>query len=166
MMNRSPGKPTKMSSSETPTALPTTNAAVMPSSPMLIGRSVPMAKIAASTSIDVTSWFIRASPLLDQCLSDELHRVTRRAPGPVRDLLAARAARGGDQRLRGLLPDRREQAHPADAHTQLIVLGLKAERAGHATAAGVELDHLGTRDALQQRDRRRRPRERLLVAVA
>src|SRR3954453_13601508 len=108
MMNRYPGKPAKMSSSETPTALPTTNAAVMPSSPMLIGRSVPMANVAASRSIDVTSWFIRASPLLDQCLSDDLHRGTRRAPRPGRDLRAARDARGGDQRLRGLLPDRRE----------------------------------------------------------
>ena len=58
MMNRSPGNPAKMSSSETPTALATTKAAVMPSRPMLIGRSVPMAKIAASTSIDVTYWFI------------------------------------------------------------------------------------------------------------
>src|SRR3954463_2950043 len=124
MMNRSPGKPAKMSSSETPTALPTTKAAVMPSNPMLIGRSVPMAKIATSTRIDVTSWFIRVSPSLDECLSDELHRVARGATCPVRDLLAARDARGGDQRRRGLLPDRREPAHPADAHRQFVVLGL------------------------------------------
>ena len=54
--------------------------------------------------------------LTRECLSDELHRVARRAAGPVRDLLAAGDARGGDQRRRGLLPDRREQAHPADAH--------------------------------------------------
>src|SRR3954447_12698713 len=111
MMNRSPGKPAKMSSSETPTALPTTNAAVMPSNPMLIGRNVPMAKIAARTSIDVTSWFIRVSPLLDECLSDELHGVARGATRPVRDLLAARHARGGDQRRRGLLPVRRGAEH-------------------------------------------------------
>src|SRR3954471_11944644 len=102
MMNRSPGKPAKMSSSDTPTVLPTTNAAVMPSNPMLIGRSVPIAKIAASTSIDVTSWFIPSRSLLDdQCLSDELHRVLRLAIGAMRDLLAARGARGGDQRRRG-----------------------------------------------------------------
>ena len=34
--NRSPGKPAKMSSSETPSAVPTANAATMPSTPMLI----------------------------------------------------------------------------------------------------------------------------------
>jgi hypothetical protein len=62
MMNRSPGKPAKMSSSDTPTALPTTKAAVMPSNPMLIGRSVPIAKIAASTRIAVTWWLIRVPP--------------------------------------------------------------------------------------------------------
>src|SRR3954454_21477710 len=135
MMNRSPGKPAKMSSSETPTALPTTNVAVMPSSPMLMGRSVPMAKSATRQRMDVTSCFTRASALLDECISDELHRVARRATRPVRDLLAARDARGGDHRRRGLAPDRREQAHPADAHRQLVVLGLEAERSRHATAA-------------------------------
>ncbi len=63
MMKRSPGKPAKMSSSETPTALPTMNAAVMPSRPMLIGRKVPMAKIATSTSIDVTSCDMVSLPI-------------------------------------------------------------------------------------------------------
>ena len=91
--------------------------------------------------------------------------MARGPSGPVRDLLAARHARGGDQRRRGLLPDRREQAHPADAHAQFVVLGLEAERAGHAAAAGVELFDLGAGDALQQRDRGRGARERLLVAV-
>jgi hypothetical protein len=37
-------------------------AAVMPSNPMLIGRSVPIAKIAASTRIAVTWWLIRVPP--------------------------------------------------------------------------------------------------------
>ena len=46
------------------------------------------------------------------------------------------------------------------------MLCLEAERAGHAAAAGVELDHLGARDALQQGDGRLRAGERLLVAVA
>ena len=48
----------------------------------------------------------------------------------------------------GLPADRREQAHPADAHGQLVVLGLEAEGAGHAAAAGVELLDLGARDPL------------------
>ena len=54
MMNRSPGKPAKIVSSSTASAVPTMNAAVMPSRPMLIGRSVPITKIATSTSIEVT----------------------------------------------------------------------------------------------------------------
>ena len=55
MMNRSPGNPAKMSSSETPAAVPTMNAAMMPSRPMLIGRVVPITKIATSTRIEMNS---------------------------------------------------------------------------------------------------------------
>jgi len=68
----------------------------------------------------------------------------------VMDLLATGHARRGDDGFRGLSPDRGEQAHPADAHGQLVVLLLEAEGPGHAAAAGVELDDLGAWDLLQQ----------------
>src|SRR5215218_256649 len=135
------------------------NAAVMPSRPMLMGRKVPTAKIATRTRIDTSS-------LLIEYLPNDLDRVARRPPGPVRDLLAAGHAGGSDHGVRGLSPDRGEQAHPADAHGQLVVLFLEAEGPGHAAAAGVQLDHLGARDALEQGHCRLRARERLLVAVA
>ena len=65
-----------------------------------------------------------------------------------------------------LAAQRREQPGLADLHRQLVVLGLEPERPRHPAAAGVELRHLGARDALEQRDGRRRARQRLLVAVA
>src|SRR6202008_1678653 len=104
------------------------NAAVMPSRPMLMGRSVPIAKMATRTRIDTIS-------LLMEYLPDDLDRVARRPPGPVRDLLATGHARPRDPGARGLSPDRGEQAHPADAHGQLVVLGFEAEGSGHAAAA-------------------------------
>ena len=53
--NRSPGKPAKMSSSETPIAVPTMNAATMPSTPMLIPVVVAIRKTATSTRIEISS---------------------------------------------------------------------------------------------------------------
>ena len=55
MMNRSPGKPRKMSSSVTPNAVPTTKAATMPSTPMLTGIVVPITKISTRTSSEMSS---------------------------------------------------------------------------------------------------------------
>src|SRR5215467_5804340 len=99
-------------------------------------------------------------------LPDELQRVPGGPPGPVLDLLPAGDPGRRDDRLRWLGPDGREEPEFADAHGQLVVLGLEAERAGHAAAPGVELDHLGARDAPQERGRGGGARERLLVAVA
>jgi hypothetical protein len=53
--NRSPGKPAKMSSSETPSAVPSANAATMPSTPMLIPIVVPMRKMTMRTMIEMSS---------------------------------------------------------------------------------------------------------------
>ena len=57
--NRSPGKPAKMSSSETPSAVPTAKAATMPSTPMLIPivvaiRKTPTSTITETSSLDMT----------------------------------------------------------------------------------------------------------------
>ena len=82
------------------------------------------------------------------------------APGPVRDLLAARDAGRRDQRRGALGPDGREQPLLADPHRQLVVLLLEAERAGHPAAAGVQLDDLA--DAGEQLHRGARAGERLL----
>ena len=54
--NRSPGKPAKMSSSETPRAVPTANAATIPSTIMLIPSVVAIRKTAISTSIESSSF--------------------------------------------------------------------------------------------------------------
>src|SRR4051794_5990130 len=135
------------------------NAAVMPSRPMLMGRSVPIAKMATSTMMETISLPIEYLP-------EDLDRVACAPSGPVRDLLPAGHAGRGDHGVRGLLADRGEQAHPADAHGQLVVLLLEAEGPGHSAAPGVELDDLGARDLLEQPDGGRRARERLLMAVA
>src|SRR4051794_36787417 len=100
------------------------NAAVMPSRPMLMGRSVPIAKIATSTMMETISLLIEYVP-------KNLDRVACLPPGPVRDLLPAGHAGRGDHGVRGLSPDRGEQAHPADAHGQLVVLLLEPEGSGH-----------------------------------
>ncbi len=66
----------------------------------------------------------------------------------------------------GLGPDGGEEPELTDAHRQVVVLRLEAERAGHAAASGVDLDDLGARDAAEQGRGRGGTRERLLVAVA
>ena len=60
--NRSPGKPAKISSSETPIAVPTANAATIPSTPMLIPVVVATRKTAISTIIEISSLDIRRPP--------------------------------------------------------------------------------------------------------
>src|SRR3954452_4564107 len=87
-------------------------------------------------------------------------------PNAVADLLAARYSGGRHQRARRRLPQRRKQPLLADLHREVVVLGLEAERARHAAAAGVELADLGARDALEQRHGGRGAGQRLLVAVA
>ena len=54
--NRSPGNPAKMSSSETPSAVPTPNAATMPRTPMLMPIVVPITKITIRTRIENSSF--------------------------------------------------------------------------------------------------------------
>jgi hypothetical protein len=60
--NRSPGNPAKMSSSETPIAVPTMNAATIPSTPMLIPVVVATAKTATSTRIEINSFDMPPAP--------------------------------------------------------------------------------------------------------
>ena len=95
-----------------------------------------------------------------QRLPDQLDRVPGVAFGPVEDLLrhetpvAATTVSSGSASTAGKsrsLPDR---------HGQVVVLGLEAERPGHAAASGVQFDDLDARDALAaaRRSRRCRPR--------
>ena len=63
MTKRSPGKPRKMSSSETPMAVPTTKAATIPSTPMLIDIVVPIRKIRIRTRIVMSSSDIYSASL-------------------------------------------------------------------------------------------------------
>jgi peptidoglycan/LPS O-acetylase OafA/YrhL len=99
-------------------------------------------------------------------LPDELQRVTGRPPGPVRYLLPARHPGRRDDRVLAFGPDGGKEPQFADAHGQVVVLRLEAERAGHAAAPGVHLGDVGAGDAAEQGHRRGRARERLLVAVA
>src|SRR3954451_14089086 len=92
--------------------------------------------------------------------------MARGAPGEVADLLAARDPGRGDDDVGRLVAQRREQPQIADRPRDLVVLGLEAERPGHAAAARVELDDLGPRDPLEQRAGRLGADARLLVAVA
>jgi hypothetical protein len=101
-----------------------------------------------------------------QGLPDELQRVTGRPPGPVRYLLPARHPGRRDDRVLAFGPDGGKEPQFADAHGQVVVLRLEAERAGHAAAPGVHLGDVGAGDAAEQGHRRGRARERLLVAVA
>ena len=55
MTKRSPGKPAKMSSSDTPSAVPRPNAATTPSTPMLIPIVVEIRNTATSTRIEINS---------------------------------------------------------------------------------------------------------------
>jgi hypothetical protein len=57
--NRSPGNPAKMSSSATPSAVPSPKAATIPRTPMLIGSSVATRKMATRTMMDSSSLDIR-----------------------------------------------------------------------------------------------------------
>ncbi len=60
---RSPGKPAKMSSSDTPSAVPRPNAATTPSTPMLIPMVVEIRKTAISTMIEISSLDTSPSPV-------------------------------------------------------------------------------------------------------
>ena len=60
---RSPGKPAKMSSSDTPSAVPRPNAATTPSTPMLIPSVVETRKTAISTMIEISSLDTSPSPV-------------------------------------------------------------------------------------------------------
>src|SRR5687768_14220767 len=91
-----------------------------------------------------------------------MHRAPPRA---LRDLLTARYARRGDDRVGRRGTDGRKEPHAADLERQVVVLALEAERPGHAAAAGVHhLDHR-TRHVPQQRDAAGDRTSRLLMAV-
>ena len=92
MMKRSPGKPAKMSSSDTPSAVPRPNAATTPRIPMLIPIVVAIRNTATSTRIEINS-FGHATPPLSLCGLGRPHQLDRMPgplPDPVVDLLAAR----------------------------------------------------------------------------
>ena len=60
--NRSPGKPAKMSSSDTPSAVPRPNAATTPSTPMLIPIVVAMRNTTTRTRIEINSLDMQLLP--------------------------------------------------------------------------------------------------------
>src|SRR4051812_41208718 len=88
------------------------------------------------------------------------------AAGKMGDLQAAREAGGDDRDVGTGRAQGGEETLLADETRDLIVLGLVAERAGQAAAAGVEVDHLAPRDSTQQTEHRAHPDERALMAVA
>src|SRR3982751_2618049 len=55
------------------------------------------------------------------------------------DLLAAAETVSDDQRVLRGLANARQQHTLADAHRDVVMLALEAERAGHAAAAGIEM---------------------------
>src|ERR1022692_5172765 len=85
---------------------------------------------------------------------------------PVRYLLSAGDPWRGDDGVVSLGSDGGEEPELANAHGQLVVRCLEAERAGHPAAAGVELGDLGAGDTAKQGRRCGGPDQRLLVAVA
>ena len=109
--NRSPGKPAKMSSSDTPSAVPRPNAATTPSTPMLIPIVVATRNTTTRTMIEINSLDMKLLPLslCGLCRLHQLDRVPGALPDPVADLLAARHPGRGDQGPGRCLPQRREQ---------------------------------------------------------
>jgi hypothetical protein len=97
---------------------------------------------------------------------DDSQGVAGGAAGAVGDLLAAGDTGRGDDRGGGLGADGGEQPKLAESHGQVVVLGLEAERARHAAAAGVHLGDLGSGNRAQQRHGGSRAGDRLLVTVA
>ena len=81
--NRSPGKPRKMSSSDTPSAVPSPKAATMPSTPMLIDSVVPTAKIATRMRIEINSFDMCSPCSWSQRRPDQLHGMPGLPPHPV-----------------------------------------------------------------------------------
>src|SRR5438094_10440810 len=87
------------------------------------------------------------------------------APGEVRDLQPAGEARRDHEVVRGRPPQGRKQLLLTDEPRDFIMLLLVSKRSGHPTAARVEVDDLGTRDAPQQPQQRSYPDQRPLVTV-
>src|SRR5262245_20529538 len=86
-------------------------------------------------------------------------------PSQVLDLLAAGNTGRDDLGLGGRGLHRGRQPAITERDRDVVVLALEAERARHAAAARVDLLDLEPRPA-KRGDRRARPDERLLVAVA
>src|SRR5258708_23360144 len=72
-------------------------------------------------------------------LSERLGGVLGATAGEVLDLLAAGDAGRHDERVRVRRLHRGNEAAVAERDGQVVVLALEAERAGHATAPGVDL---------------------------
>src|SRR4051812_312333 len=98
--------------------------------------------------------------------AENLGEVQRATAGSVGDLLAAREAVGDERRAQLRVADRWEEAALADAHRQVELLGLEAERARQAAAARAELALAGRARGLQQLELGVHPDDRLLMAVA
>src|SRR5207248_11369928 len=80
------------------------------------------------------------------------------------DLAAAGEAVGDDERVRGGLPDLRQEHSLPARHRDVVVAVLVAPAAGHAAAARVELLDLDA-EPLEQLPLGLRPAGRLVVAV-
>src|SRR6185369_18063481 len=95
----------------------------------------------------------------------DLCEVQRLAVRALLDLLPAAEAVGDDERVARRRAHRRQQHPLADAHRDLVVVAIEAERAGHAAAAGVELLEVET-DLLQHRLFRLELHDRLVMAMS
>src|ERR1044071_5674664 len=122
MMKRSPGNPAKMSSSDTPMAVPTPKAATRPSTPMLMGSTVATAKTATRMRMEMSSLDMRPPAVRLQRLPHDLHGMAGLPAHTVRDLLPARHPCRGDERAAVLPAQRGEQSRFADLHRKVVVL--------------------------------------------
>ena len=97
----------------------------------------------------------RESGSIGQQTVEKLGGMDGGPPGEVADLHPAGEAGGDDGVLRRQPSQGGKEALLADQAGNIVMLLLVAERAGHAAAAGVEVDGLRIRDSGQKRHGRR-----------
>src|SRR5213593_2967826 len=85
--------------------------------------------------------------------------------GRLLDLLAATESVGDDQRIAFCLAHARKQHALADTHRDVVMFRLKAERAGHAAASGIEMFEVEP-DFLQREFFRLELHDRFVMAMA
>src|SRR5207253_5226558 len=89
----------------------------------------------------------------------------RLSPGGLLGLLAATESVGDDQRVAFCFANARKQHALADPHRNVVMLRLKAERAGHTAASGIEMFEIEP-DFLQRGFLRLELHDRFVMAMA